>query len=54
MNLEIFDEEGIEIIFQDFKHPVYNQLYEGFEPGMSAVDLLFNCGDKSLEILRGK
>ncbi len=53
MNLEKFDEEGIEIIFQDFKHPVYNQLYEGFEPCMSAVDLLFNCGDKSLEILRG-
>ncbi|MGR3293236.1 MAG: WbqC family protein, partial [Candidatus Scalindua sp.] len=53
MNLEKFDEEGIDIIFQDFKHPVYNQLYEGFEPGMSAIDLLFNCGDKSLEILRG-
>ncbi len=54
INLEIFEEEGIEIIFQDFKHPVYNQLYAGFEPGMSAVDLLFNCGDESLEILRGK
>ncbi|OHC01691.1 MAG: hypothetical protein A3H23_04305 [Planctomycetes bacterium RIFCSPLOWO2_12_FULL_40_19] len=54
MNLEIFDKEGIEIIFQDFKHPVYNQLYGDFEPGMSAIDLLFNCGDKSLEILRGK
>jgi hypothetical protein len=53
MNLEKFDEEGIDIIFQDFKHPVYSQLYEGFEPGMSAIDLLFNCGDKSLEILRG-
>ena len=53
MNLEKFDEEGIDIIFQDFKHPVYNQLYEGFEPCMPAVDLLFNCGDKSLEILRG-
>ncbi|ODS34146.1 MAG: WbqC-like protein family protein [Candidatus Scalindua rubra] len=53
MNLEKFDKEGIEIVFQDFKHPVYNQLYKDFEPGMSAIDLLFNCGDKSLEILRG-
>ena len=53
MNLEKFDEEGIDIIFQDFKHLVYNQLYGDFEPGMSAIDLLFNCGDKSLEILRG-
>ena len=54
MNLELFDREGIEVIFQDFKHPVYNQLFGNFEPYMSAIDLLFNCGDDSLEILRGK
>ncbi len=53
MNLELFDKEGIEVIFQDFKHPVYNQLFGEFEPYMSAIDLLFNCGDNSLEILRG-
>jgi WbqC-like protein family. len=53
MNLELFEKEGIEVIFQDFKHPVYNQLFGNFEPYMSAVDLLFNCGDNSLEILRG-
>ncbi|MBC8550944.1 MAG: WbqC family protein [Candidatus Brocadiales bacterium] len=53
MNLELFDKEGIEVIFQDFKHPVYNQLFGDFEPYMSAVDLLFNCGENSLEILRG-
>jgi hypothetical protein len=53
MNLELFDKEGIEVIFQDFKHPVYNQLFGKFEPYMSAIDLLFNCGDNSLEILRG-
>ncbi|MCR4345087.1 MAG: WbqC family protein [Candidatus Scalindua sp.] len=53
MDLELFEKEGIEVIFQDFKHPVYNQLFGDFEPYMSAVDLLFNCGDNSLEILRG-
>ena len=53
MNLELFDKEGIEVIFQDFKHPEYNQLFGDFEPYMSAIDLLFNCGDNSLEILRG-
>lgn len=53
MNVELFDKEGIEIIFQDFKHPVYNQLFGDFEPFMSAIDLLFNCGDNSLKILRG-
>ncbi|MCP4267745.1 MAG: WbqC family protein, partial [Candidatus Brocadiaceae bacterium] len=45
---------GIEIIFQDFKHPEYNQLFGNFEPYMSAIDLLFNCGDNSLKILRGQ
>jgi hypothetical protein len=54
MNLELFEEEGIEVIFQDFKHPVYHQLFGDFEPYMSAIDLLFNYGDNSLEILRGK
>ncbi len=53
MNLELFDKEGIEVIFQNFKHPVYNQLFGKFEPYMSAIDLLFNCGDNSLDILRG-
>jgi len=53
MNLELFDKEGIEIIFQDFKHPVYNQPFGDFKPYMSSIDLLFNCGDNSLEILRG-
>ena len=54
MNLELFDREGIEVIFQDFKHPVYQQLFGDFEPYMSSIDLLFNCGDNSIEILRGK
>lgn len=53
MNLEAFEREGIEVVFQDFNHPVYNQLYGTFEPGMSVIDLLFNCGEKSMDILRG-
>ena len=54
MYLELFDKEGIEVTFQDFKHPVYNQLFGDLEPYMSAIDLLFNCRDDSLEILRGQ
>jgi len=52
MDLELFGRKGIEVIFQDFKHPVYNQLFGDFEPFMSAIDLLFNCGDNSINILR--
>ena len=49
----LFEKEGIELLFQEFECPVYPQLYPeaGFIPELSIVDLLFNCGPKSLEIL---
>ncbi|MFW3341630.1 WbqC family protein [Aliarcobacter butzleri] len=48
-----FEKENIEVIWQDFKHPVYPQLYGEFIPYLSSIDLLFNCGiEKSREILR--
>lgn len=48
-----FEREGVSLQFQDFDCPVYAQLYPeaGFIPELSALDLLFNCGPKSLEIL---
>jgi len=48
---EKFDQHKISILFQDYQHPVYEQVYQGFEPFMSIIDLLFNHGKKSLEIL---
>ena len=53
MNLQKYVSRGIKVIFQNFKHPVYPQLFDGFEPYMSVVDLIFNCGEKSLQVLRG-
>jgi WbqC-like protein family len=46
-----FQRAGIAVAYQDFRHPIYTQVYAGFEPFMSAVDLLFNCGPDSLDIL---
>jgi hypothetical protein len=46
-----FAEQGIEVRYQDFQHPVYPQRWADFLPRMSAIDLLFNCGDASLQIL---
>ena len=48
---EDFAKEGIKTYFQDFKHPEYPQLWGEFTPCLSIIDLLFNCGEKSLEIL---
>lgn len=49
-----FAAAGVEVVWQDFRHPVYPQLHGGaFEPALSAIDLLFNCGvERSREILR--
>ena len=45
---------GINLEYQDFHHPQYQQQYPGFEPYMSVIDLLFNHGKDSLKILRGE
>lgn len=49
MDLERFEKRGVRVIFQDFNHPVYPQLYGDFESNLSVVDLLFNCGPESLD-----
>ncbi|MBU0951321.1 MAG: WbqC family protein [Elusimicrobia bacterium] len=54
MDESLFEKEKIKLIYQDFKHPQYSQAYPGgFEPYMSAIDLLFNCGPDSSKLLRG-
>ena len=52
MDVDMFASNQIDILFQDFKHPHYPQCYGSFEPNMSVVDLLFNCGPESLAIIR--
>lgn len=46
LDLSLFENVGIKVIFQDFEHPVYKQRYSGFVPNMSAIDYLFNVGAK--------
>jgi hypothetical protein len=46
-----FAEYGIKMEFQDYKHPVYKQLYGDFVPYLSVIDLLLNHGEESLSIL---
>lgn len=52
LDLARFRDAGIRVVFQDFAHPEYPQQFGAFEPYMSAVDLLFNCGPDSLDVIR--
>lgn len=47
-----FESESIRIIYQNFQHPKYNQLHGDFLPNMSVLDLLFNEGEKSLDVIK--
>jgi len=49
-----FDNNNIRLEFHNYSHPTYKQLYGKFMPFLSIVDLLFNNGGESLEILTGK
>ncbi|MFC3678324.1 WbqC family protein [Ferrovibrio xuzhouensis] len=44
MDTEVFTRAGIEVVWQQFEHPVYPQQYEPFIPYLSILDVLFNCG----------
>jgi hypothetical protein len=42
---EPFQKQGVELKFQNFIHPVYQQRYPGFVPNLASVDALFNAGN---------
>ena len=46
-----FNKAGVSVYFQKYKHPIYNQRGKNFVPYMSIVDLLFNEGLGSYNIL---
>jgi hypothetical protein len=48
----LFEKSGIQLEYNQFVHPVYEQLYEPFLPNMAIIDLLFNCGPRSIDVLR--
>lgn len=51
----LFSKAGIEVVWQDFQHPVYPQQFEGFIPYLSALDAMFNCGvTGARRLLRGE
>jgi hypothetical protein len=47
-----FAAAGIAVRYQEYVHPTYAQIHGGFEPYMGVLDLIFNHGPASLDILR--
>ena len=48
---QLFKDNNIELIWQNYKHPTYNQLHGEFIPYMSILDLIFNEGPNSKNII---
>lgn len=53
---ESFEKAGLKLAVQEFKAPEYPQLFpeKGFIPELSILDLLLNCGPRSLDVLMGR
>jgi hypothetical protein len=47
-----FTEAGVEVFFQHYEHPQYNQLFPPFQSHASVLDLIFNEGENAPAILR--
>ncbi len=48
-----FKKENINLVYTDFRHPVYPQLWGEFIEGLSILDLLFVCGENSIYKILG-
>ena len=48
----LFPRSNLALEYQNYEHPLYRQLYGDFIPYLSVIDLLFNEGERSLEIIR--
>jgi WbqC-like protein family len=49
---DVMLDQGIDVVFHNFEHPEYRQLFPPFLPFASVIDLIFNEGDRAPEILR--
>lgn len=54
LNFANFNENNIELVFQDFSHPNYKQMHGDFLPFMSFIDLLFNHPQEQAIRILGK
>lgn len=48
---DAFAKIGVPVRYFEFIHPEYPQRFGEFLPNMSCIDMLFNCGDRSLSLI---
>ncbi len=51
LDLEKFKQQNICVKFDEYKHPIYEQLFKNFYPSLSVFDLILNHGKESNKIL---
>jgi hypothetical protein len=50
---QVFKEKAIELTWFDYSgYPEYHQMWSGFVHGVTILDLLFNCGNKSSHYMK--
>lgn len=47
-----FFSQGIKVWLHNYDHPEYSQVYQPFVPYAGIIDLIFNEGERALEIIR--
>lgn len=52
LDMRKFRDNGIDVVFHEYRTPEYPQVFEGFEPNLSVLDLLFNTGDRAVDYLQ--
>ncbi len=51
LDQKIFADSKIKVIYEKFQHPIYRQINGNFISNMAIIDLLFNEGENSKDIL---
>ncbi|MFN4853835.1 MAG: WbqC family protein [Bacteroidota bacterium] len=52
---KVFNELGIQLVYSDFTHPIYDQMKTDFVPELSLIDAFFNLGyEQTQKLLLGK
>ena len=48
----VLRQRRVEVAFQNYHHPQYQQVFTPFEPFASVIDVIFNSGDQAAAVIR--